>query len=246
MLLDTAQTGILACGMMLLMISGMFDLSIGGILAFSGIMAGLAAKSLGLPPILAFLVGWGWGVLLGAINGVVVTRFKINALIATLATYSNLNAASGYTQKTFDLSSYAGTTVALKFSGVEDSSLQTSFVVDDLAALLVIAIAAGGWVWSTRVAAAAVKVAPVLASTGTAAAAGAVLNASGYVTARRRATVSAMARNCDSSSTANSTGKIATPCSATDKRALFIMVNMQASPRFSSPSSQPRAPPPSP
>ena len=50
-LLDTAQTGILACGMMLLMISGMFDLSIGGILAFSGIMAGLAAKNLGLPPI---------------------------------------------------------------------------------------------------------------------------------------------------------------------------------------------------
>ena len=47
-LLDTAQTGILACGMMVLMISGMFDLSIGGILAFSGIMAGLAAKYLGL------------------------------------------------------------------------------------------------------------------------------------------------------------------------------------------------------
>ena len=47
-LLDTAQTGILACGMMVLMISGMFDLSIGGILAFSGIMAGLAVKQLGL------------------------------------------------------------------------------------------------------------------------------------------------------------------------------------------------------
>src|SRR3954471_5680214 len=39
-LLDTAQTAILACGMMLLMISGVFDLSIGGILAFFGIMAG--------------------------------------------------------------------------------------------------------------------------------------------------------------------------------------------------------------
>ena len=39
---------------------------------------------------------------------------------------------------------------------------------------------------------------------------------------------------------------IATPCNATDRRALFIIVNMQASPRFSSPSSQPRAPPPSP
>ena len=87
-LLDTAQTGILACGMMVLMISGMFDLSIGGILAFSGIMAGLAAKYLGLPPVLAFLVGCGWGLLLGMVNGVLVTRFRINALIATLATLS--------------------------------------------------------------------------------------------------------------------------------------------------------------
>ena len=87
-LLDTAQTGILACGMMVLMISGMFDLSIGGILAFSGIMAGLAVKQLGFPPLPAFLVGCGWGMLLGIVNGVLVTRFRINALIATLATLS--------------------------------------------------------------------------------------------------------------------------------------------------------------
>jgi ribose transport system permease protein len=87
-LLDTAQTGILACGMMVLMISGMFDLSIGGILAFSGIMAALAAKTLGWPPIPAFLVGCIWGTLLGGVNGILVTRFKINALIATLATLS--------------------------------------------------------------------------------------------------------------------------------------------------------------
>ncbi|MFO1067988.1 MAG: ABC transporter permease [Geminicoccaceae bacterium] len=87
-LLDTAQTGILACGMMVLMISGMFDLSIGGILAFSGIMAGLAAKNLGLPPGIAFLVGCAWGLMLGMINGALVTRFRINALIATLATLS--------------------------------------------------------------------------------------------------------------------------------------------------------------
>jgi len=87
-LLDTAQTGILACGMMVLMISGVFDLSIGGILAFSGIIAALCAKVLGFPPLPAFLAGCLWGVFLGAINGVLVTRFKINALIATLATLS--------------------------------------------------------------------------------------------------------------------------------------------------------------
>ena len=87
-LLDTAQTGILAAGMMVLMISGMFDLSIGGILAFSGIIAGMAAKDWGLPPLVAFVVGCAWGGLLGFVNGTIVTRFRINALIATLATLS--------------------------------------------------------------------------------------------------------------------------------------------------------------
>ncbi|MGW2570526.1 putative Ig domain-containing protein [Streptomyces sp. NPDC001537] len=60
-------------------------------------------------------------------------KLTVSAGSTTLATYSNVNAASGYVQKSFDLSSYAGSTVTLKFSGVEDSSLQTSFVVDDTA-----------------------------------------------------------------------------------------------------------------
>jgi len=51
----------------------------------------------------------------------------------TLATYSNLNKNSTYTQKSFNLASYAGQTVTLKFTGVEDSSLATSFVIDDTA-----------------------------------------------------------------------------------------------------------------
>lgn len=51
----------------------------------------------------------------------------------TLATYSNLNKATGYSQKSFNVSSFAGQTVTVSFSGVEDSSLQTSFVVDDTA-----------------------------------------------------------------------------------------------------------------
>ncbi|MEV6349799.1 M28 family peptidase [Actinoplanes sp. NPDC051851] len=50
----------------------------------------------------------------------------------TLQVYSNLNAAA-YTLRTFDLSAYAGQTVTLSFTGVEDSSLKTSFVIDDTA-----------------------------------------------------------------------------------------------------------------
>ncbi|MCQ9184412.1 M4 family metallopeptidase [Streptomyces sp. IBSBF 2953] len=60
-------------------------------------------------------------------------KLTVSAGSTTLATYSNLNAASGYVQKSFSLGSFAGSTVTLKFSGVEDSSLQTSFVVDDTA-----------------------------------------------------------------------------------------------------------------
>jgi hypothetical protein len=54
-------------------------------------------------------------------------------VLSTLATYSNLNAASGYTQRSFSLASYAGQTVTLKFTGAEDSVDQTSFVLDDTA-----------------------------------------------------------------------------------------------------------------
>lgn len=54
-------------------------------------------------------------------------------VLATLATYSNLNAASGYSQKSFSLSAYAGQTIRVRWYGVEDSSLQTSFVLDDTA-----------------------------------------------------------------------------------------------------------------
>ncbi|MDT4964812.1 MAG: hypothetical protein QOF87_4459 [Pseudonocardiales bacterium] len=56
---------------------------------------------------------------------------KIGA--TTLATYSNLNKNTGYAQKSFSVGSFAGQTVTISFSGVEDSSLQTSFVVDDTA-----------------------------------------------------------------------------------------------------------------
>ncbi|MFK2919767.1 PKD domain-containing protein [Dyella koreensis] len=53
-------------------------------------------------------------------------------VLKTLATYSNLNKGTGYTQRSFDLSAYIGQTVTIKFTGTEDSSLQTSFVLDDV------------------------------------------------------------------------------------------------------------------
>jgi hypothetical protein len=53
-------------------------------------------------------------------------------VLATLSTYSNLNAGTGYTVHTNSLAAYIGQTVTIKFTGAEDSSLQTSFVLDDV------------------------------------------------------------------------------------------------------------------
>ena len=50
----------------------------------------------------------------------------------TLATYSNANAAVGYVQRTISLNAFIGKSVTIKFTGTEDSSLQTSFVLDDV------------------------------------------------------------------------------------------------------------------
>jgi aminopeptidase S len=50
----------------------------------------------------------------------------------TLGTLSNLNKSTSYVQKTFNVTAYKGKTVTVKFVGQEDSSLQTSFVIDDV------------------------------------------------------------------------------------------------------------------
>jgi hypothetical protein len=61
----------------------------------------------------------------------VQVRNSSGSVLATLATYSNLNAAAGFTQVNFDVSSYKGQAIQIYLVGVEDSSLKTSFVVDD-------------------------------------------------------------------------------------------------------------------
>ena len=60
-------------------------------------------------------------------------KLTVQAGGTTLATYSNLNHNYGYVQKSFNLASFAGETVTIKFTGTEDSSLATSFVIDDTA-----------------------------------------------------------------------------------------------------------------
>jgi hypothetical protein len=54
------------------------------------------------------------------------------SVLATLGTFSNLNHAAGYSQKSFSVLSFKGQTIGIRFNGHEDTSLQTSFVIDDV------------------------------------------------------------------------------------------------------------------
>ncbi|MEO5686079.1 MAG: protease pro-enzyme activation domain-containing protein [Burkholderiaceae bacterium] len=69
-----------------------------------------------------------------AYDKLTVTATPSGGSATTLATYTNVNAATGYVLKTISLTSFIGKTVVIKFNGVEDSSLATSFVLDDLTA----------------------------------------------------------------------------------------------------------------
>ncbi len=63
-------------------------------------------------------------------------KLTVKFASTTVATYSNLDHASGYGKKTIDASSYAGQTITLTFTGTEGSVGQTSFVIDDTALTL--------------------------------------------------------------------------------------------------------------
>jgi ribose transport system permease protein len=93
---NAARIGIIACPATLLLIAGQFDLSVGSVAAFTAmVMALLAAPTGGLiqlpfagglPIELAFVIALLAALLVGVINGISVTVFRINALITTLGT----------------------------------------------------------------------------------------------------------------------------------------------------------------
>ena len=79
-----AATIIVAAAGTLVLIGGGIDLSVGAIYALSGVTAATVASQ-GGPAALALVAGVFVGLLVGVANGVITTRFRINALIATLA-----------------------------------------------------------------------------------------------------------------------------------------------------------------
>ena len=77
---------IVACGATLLMMTANFDLSTGGNLIFSNIIFAMTVLA-GVPVVFALIITIVCGCIIGAINGILVTRFSVTPFIATLGTW---------------------------------------------------------------------------------------------------------------------------------------------------------------
>ena len=82
--LQVSSVGIVACTMLFCLAAGDFDLSVGSSLALGGMVAVLVANATG-SLFFGALAAIGAGACVGLVNGVVIARFGINALITTLA-----------------------------------------------------------------------------------------------------------------------------------------------------------------
>lgn len=80
--------GVLALGMTAVIIIGGIDLSVGSVLALAMMVVGWLSHDGGLPVSLAIIGGLAAGAVAGAVNGVMITKAKLPAFIATLAMFS--------------------------------------------------------------------------------------------------------------------------------------------------------------
>ncbi len=83
--------GLVSLGQLVVILTGGIDLSVGSIVALSGILA--AGLQQEMPLSLAIVIALSAGSLVGAINGFVVARFKLAPFIVTLATMSAIRGA---------------------------------------------------------------------------------------------------------------------------------------------------------
>jgi ribose/xylose/arabinose/galactoside ABC-type transport system permease subunit/ABC-type multidrug transport system ATPase subunit len=81
-----AELGIISIGVTLLMIGGHFDLSVGAVLGLTSFVAVVLMRDYGVTPLPATIAAVGTGALLGAINGILVVRFRVHSFVVTLGT----------------------------------------------------------------------------------------------------------------------------------------------------------------
>jgi ribose transport system permease protein len=88
-----ATDAMIAVAMTIVLITGGFDLSVGSVLALGGVIVGQLLHA-GWPVLPAIVVALACGAFVGAINGLIITRIKVNPLITTLGMMSIVSSAT--------------------------------------------------------------------------------------------------------------------------------------------------------
>ena len=112
---------VLALGQTLIILTAGIDLSVGAIAVFSSILMANFATKLGMPGLLALLLGLVLGTAMGALNGFLVTRLKLPPFIVTLGTLSIFFSLNSVVSKSEtvrgsdmpDLMTWTGTTIPI-------------------------------------------------------------------------------------------------------------------------------------
>jgi len=84
LMLQTSVTGIIAVGMLMVIVAGQIDLSVGSVLGFAGAIAAIALTKWGFGLPTALLLAIAVGVLIGFVHGTLTAYFNIPAFIVTL------------------------------------------------------------------------------------------------------------------------------------------------------------------
>ncbi len=159
--------GILAIGMLLVILNGGIDLSVGSVLALSGVVAGAMMQGLEIdaagiilyPPVWAVVVlTCCLGALVGALNGILIAWFKVPAFVATLGvmyvargvallmtnglTYNNLSGRPEFGNTGFDWLGFN------RLAGVPISVLVLAGIAI-LTALMLMRSAFGRWLYAS-------------------------------------------------------------------------------------------------
>jgi ribose transport system permease protein len=141
LLRQMVTTGLLALGMLVVILTGGIDLSVGSIVALTGIMA--AGFSAHVPVPLAMAAAVVVGMACGTANGVLVARFRLAPFVVTLAALTTIRGFS------FVYSSTPITPVKPGFLSLGTNTIGPI----PIAAIVMLAVFAAGWVFLARTAA---------------------------------------------------------------------------------------------
>ncbi|HEV7645609.1 MAG TPA: sugar ABC transporter permease [Pyrinomonadaceae bacterium] len=136
--LQTSVTGILAVGMLMLIVAGQIDLSVGSVLGFAGAVAAIALNSFGYNLVFVILLAIMVGLLIGLFHGFLTSYFNIPAFIVTLGgLLAWRGAVKGVTQsETIPISD-----AAYKYLGQGSVPYTLGWILAGVAILFVLAMA---------------------------------------------------------------------------------------------------------